>query len=484
MRSARTTRPVSDVPDPPRRRRMVAAGGGVPDLPAQLRRRRRDGLGDLAGRHLPDPVPGLAGHRRGLAQPVLPLGPDRRRVRRRRLPRRGPAARHAGRLRRDDRRAARATDQGHRRHRPEPHLQPARLVPRGAGRPEGIPGQEPVHLPRRPGPGRVAAALGLGLRVRRPGLDPRPRRTVVPAPVRRGAAGPELGEPRGPRRLRRRRCGSGPTAGSTGSGSTWRTAWPRTWPSRSRRCPSGAISPTGHCRPARTRCGTGTRCTTSTPNGGRSSTNTIRRGPEWPRPGCTPPGGRNTPAPTGWDRPSTSTCSKRTGAPESSCASSPTTSPTHSGRDRPCTWVLSNHDVVRHATRYGLPPEEHREHEHARNWLLSGGASPRLERGLGLRRARAAVLIDAGPARAPRTCTRVRNSACTRSPTFPPGSSRTPSTRGLREPRRAATAAGSRCRGRPTARRSGSGPVPPTCRSRPGSARSASRPRSGIRPRP
>ena len=25
------------------------------------------------------------------------------------------------------------------------------------------------------------------------------------------------------------------------------------------------------------------------------------------------------------------------------------------------TWVLSNHDVVRHATRYGLPPEEHRE---------------------------------------------------------------------------------------------------------------------------
>ena len=57
------------------------------------------------------------------------------------------------------------------------------------------------------------------------------------------------------------------------------------------------------------------------------------------------------------------------------------------------TWVLSNHDVVRHATRYGLPPEEHREHEHARNWLRSGGTSPRLERGLGLRRARAALLI-------------------------------------------------------------------------------------------
>jgi len=57
------------------------------------------------------------------------------------------------------------------------------------------------------------------------------------------------------------------------------------------------------------------------------------------------------------------------------------------------TWVLSNHDVVRHATRYGLPPEERRGHGNARKWLLSGGTSPRLDRGLGLRRARAAVLL-------------------------------------------------------------------------------------------
>ena len=63
-------------------------------------------------------------------------------------------------------------------------------------------------------------------------------------------------------------------------------------------------------------------------------------------------------------------------------------------------------------------------------------------------------------------------------------SSRTRSTRGPQVPRRAVMAAGSRCRGQPTARRSGSGPVPPTCRSRPGSARSASRPRREIRPRP
>ena len=57
------------------------------------------------------------------------------------------------------------------------------------------------------------------------------------------------------------------------------------------------------------------------------------------------------------------------------------------------TWVLSNHDVVRHATRYGLAPEEYRNGENARKWLLNGGTSPRLDHGLGLRRARAAVLL-------------------------------------------------------------------------------------------
>jgi alpha-glucosidase len=55
------------------------------------------------------------------------------------------------------------------------------------------------------------------------------------------------------------------------------------------------------------------------------------------------------------------------------------------------TWVLSNHDVVRHATRYGLPSEDGQLS--ARTWLLTGGASPRLDRGLGLRRARAAILL-------------------------------------------------------------------------------------------
>jgi alpha-glucosidase len=58
------------------------------------------------------------------------------------------------------------------------------------------------------------------------------------------------------------------------------------------------------------------------------------------------------------------------------------------------TWVLSNHDVVRHATRYALPAEDHLSSPGiVKAWLLSGGVSPELDRGLGIRRARAATLL-------------------------------------------------------------------------------------------
>jgi alpha-glucosidase len=52
------------------------------------------------------------------------------------------------------------------------------------------------------------------------------------------------------------------------------------------------------------------------------------------------------------------------------------------------TWVLSNHDVVRHASRLILPPGTD---ENA--WLLSGGRVPRTDEAAGLRRARAATLL-------------------------------------------------------------------------------------------
>ena len=52
------------------------------------------------------------------------------------------------------------------------------------------------------------------------------------------------------------------------------------------------------------------------------------------------------------------------------------------------TWVLSNHDVVRHATRYALP-----EGTDLNAWLLHDGAEPRPDEERGRRRARAATLL-------------------------------------------------------------------------------------------
>ncbi|WP_156463626.1 glycoside hydrolase family 13 protein [Curtobacterium sp. Leaf183] len=58
----------------------------------------------------------------------------------------------------------------------------------------------------------------------------------------------------------------------------------------------------------------------------------------------------------------------------------------HSGASS--TWVLSNHDVVRHATRYGLPLGTDTD-----AWLMTDGTTPPLDRALGLRRARAASML-------------------------------------------------------------------------------------------
>ncbi|KOG30731.1 glycoside hydrolase family 13 protein [Streptomyces resistomycificus] len=52
------------------------------------------------------------------------------------------------------------------------------------------------------------------------------------------------------------------------------------------------------------------------------------------------------------------------------------------------TWVLSNHDVVRHTSRLLLPPGTD-----TNAWLLSGGHAPAIDAARGLRRARAATLL-------------------------------------------------------------------------------------------
>ncbi|TCO52216.1 alpha-glucosidase [Kribbella antiqua] len=57
------------------------------------------------------------------------------------------------------------------------------------------------------------------------------------------------------------------------------------------------------------------------------------------------------------------------------------------------TWVFSNHDVVRHATRYGLPKDPSGLWQDGKAWLLSNGTEPTVDVELGLRRARAATLL-------------------------------------------------------------------------------------------
>ncbi|MEY4102510.1 MAG: hypothetical protein RIR88_644 [Actinomycetota bacterium] len=52
------------------------------------------------------------------------------------------------------------------------------------------------------------------------------------------------------------------------------------------------------------------------------------------------------------------------------------------------TWVLSNHDVVRHATRYGLPKKTNLD-----QWIMTDGTEPVLDRVKGLARARAATML-------------------------------------------------------------------------------------------
>ena len=57
------------------------------------------------------------------------------------------------------------------------------------------------------------------------------------------------------------------------------------------------------------------------------------------------------------------------------------------------TWVLSNHDVTRHPTRYGLPRGQGGKAQDGKAWLLSNGTSPVLDVDLGVQRARAATLL-------------------------------------------------------------------------------------------
>ncbi len=58
------------------------------------------------------------------------------------------------------------------------------------------------------------------------------------------------------------------------------------------------------------------------------------------------------------------------------------------------TWVFSNHDVVRHASRYALPDGS--TQKDLNTWLMAGGSTPVPDLARGLRRARAATLFMLG----------------------------------------------------------------------------------------
>ncbi|WP_285040194.1 glycoside hydrolase family 13 protein [Plantibacter sp. LMC-P-059a] len=60
------------------------------------------------------------------------------------------------------------------------------------------------------------------------------------------------------------------------------------------------------------------------------------------------------------------------------------------------TWVLSNHDVTRHATRYGLPPLAGRPVKQGTEWVAAGGPPDGVDLDRGARRARAATLLILG----------------------------------------------------------------------------------------
>ena len=157
-----------------------------------------DGIGDLPGITARLPYLRDLGVDADLVQPLLHLAAGRRRLRRRRLPRHRPAVRHARRRRRDGHQRARAGPEGasstsSRTTRSDEHAWFRAALAAGPGSPErdryifrdgqGPDGEEPPEQ------------LALGLR--RPRLDPghrgrRHARPVVPAPLRHQAARPEL----------------------------------------------------------------------------------------------------------------------------------------------------------------------------------------------------------------------------------------------------------------------------------------------------
>ena len=189
------------------RRPVVASRRHLPGLRPELRRRQRRRHRRPGRRAGAIAVPGGPGSRRHLVHALVRVAARRWRLRRRRLPGHRPGLRVARRGRAADLRGPRPGHPDHRRHRPEPRLRPAPLVPGGPGCRARLAGAGQVLVPARRGQERRRDAERLEVQLLGPHLDPnhQPRRhsrRVVPPPLLAGAAGPELEPPRRPSRAR------------------------------------------------------------------------------------------------------------------------------------------------------------------------------------------------------------------------------------------------------------------------------------------
>ena len=225
-----------------------------------------DGIGDMSRADREAGLPHLARRRLPVAAPVLRLAAARRRIRHQRLPRRAAGVRHlddfAALLDAAHARGIRViTDLVHEPHlRPHPWFQESRTDPDGPVRRLLRVGRRRQRLPRRPDHLHRHRDLQLDLRPRSPasttgtGSSPISPISTTTTP--------------GPGRHARRRCASGSTWASTGSGST-----------RCRTCSSGK-APTARTCPRRT---------TSSGESARSSTTSTRAASCSPRPTSGPP---------------------------------------------------------------------------------------------------------------------------------------------------------------------------------------------------
>ena len=184
---------------------------------------------------------------------------------------------------------------------------------------------------------------------------------------------------------------SGPTGASTDSASTLPTACARTCQSRTRR---GARSPTSCDRTARTRSGIATTSMRSMQTGGGSSIPTIRLATRLRRPSCTRHGARGTPSADSLGQAFNFAMQDADWRAEDYRQVIDTGLADMINSGATTSWLLGCHDTPRVATRYGLPLEKDRPaYQVARAWLLTDGTTPQLDRALGERRARAAIMI-------------------------------------------------------------------------------------------